>query len=535
MNKLMNTGPIMVLALLFVLAGIQVVQANEDERPGIEPRERYLLLDQRLISTVANAALKQGIVKKHPANPVFRDELPWEVNGSHMFPSVVFDPEENIYKCWYYSWYNGTDEQKAIKDDLKPGPEAPEHVSESSITELAFLYATSKDGINWEKPRFKQYLHKGEPTNIVFFAGDGVGVYRDPYDPDPSRRYKAIGALQGAKRIFTSCSSDGIHWSKEHDTKVNVSADGHNNVFWDPIAKQYVGISRVFSYGVCGYDIDNYKSIPWLSGFVVGQRVVARSTSKDFVEWSPPEIVFEYGHTRRQIYSMPSFYTHGVFLGLPMIYDTSQSYAKVLKEEKLNTPDLKAELKDAGKSCRIWPGLAWSPDSKDWNWVDQRDKALIPLSRDTDSDEWGMIFAAYAPVILDDEIRLYYSAQKLKHGNLHRGWMGLATLRVDGWAGYEPKDDSKEGFVETQPILCDGQTLLLAADYDTRFIDSAVTVTVKDTEGKVLGTGKLRNGSKPYASVEWKNEFNLSDHKGKNIRLRFTINHAKLYSFKFNK
>ena len=109
------------------------------------------------------------------------------------------------------------------------------------------------------------------------------------------------------------------------------------------------------------------------------------------------------------------------------------------------TPGLESELSNAGRSNRMWPGLSWSPDSKDWRWVGRRGEALIPLSENHESIEWGCIFAAATPIVLDDEIRIYYSAQPGPHG-WNPGHLCLATLRLDGWAGYEPKDDSKEAF-----------------------------------------------------------------------------------------
>lgn len=518
----------MVLASLVLFAGADAVLAQESGKPGIEPRERYLLLDKRLISSVDNAVLKLGVVERHPENPLLFDELPWEVDGFVYFDNVCFDPEEKIYKCWYYS------RMDTISHRITPGPEATDQVGFRKG--FAILYATSSDGIHWVKPKLNLYLYKGQPTNIVSWETREVGVTRDPYDPNPQRRYKMVSTPHEIPcgRLYTSFSADGIHWSAHYDTKITTSGDSHNHVFWNPLAREYVIISRGFSYGKMGYDLD-MKSIPWLGGFAIGQRVVVRSVSKDFVKWSAPEIVFEYGHDLRQIYSMPSFYTHGVFLGLPAIYDNKEVVKEDLIEDKgwrrqKVTTELESELKDAGSSWRIWTGLAYSPDSKNWSWIDQRGKAMIPLSQDPESYEWGMIFAANAPVILDDEIRIYYSVDKWKHGGWHPGWLGLATLRADGWAGYEPEEDSEDGFVETQPILCSGQTLSLAADAE----NGSIGVTLIDVEGKILAVSKPLKGNEAYALVEWKNGFKLSAHQGQLIRLKFTIKRAKLYSFMFD-
>jgi len=496
------------------------------DAPAPPARQRYLLLDSRLVAKADNAVLKLGVVKKHPGNPLFREDLPWETQMSHMYASVIFDRKEEMYKCWYYTH---------IKDwgkDVEPGPLAAKE--QNGRANCATLYATSKDGIHWNKPKLRAFLYKGMPTNIVNWRDHGTGVFKDPPDPNPERRYKMTGTRTSpGGRVHVAFSPDGVQWTKLIDTKISTSADTHNNAFWDPLAEEYVGITRAFSHGKMGYDLKG--GIPWVGGFVIGQRVVARSTSKDFLKWSAPEIVFEYGHDKRQVYAMPSFYTDGVFLGLPVIYDNAGAYREDLAKKKgwsrkEVTPELESELSNAGRSNRMWPGLSWSPDTKDWRWVGRRGEALIPLSEDRKSIEWGCIFAAATPIVLDDEIRIYYSAQPGTHG-WNPGHLCLATLRHDGWAGYEPRDDSKEAVVETQPVVCSGQTLSLAADAQ----DGSITVTVKNAKGSSVAESKPLTGSKPYTTVKWKNGSTLSAHTGQRIRLCFRIEQATLYSFKFDK
>jgi len=106
----------------------------------------------------------------------------------------------------------------------------------------------------------------------------------------------------------------------------------------------------------------------------------------------------------------------------------------------------------------------------------------------------------------------------------------LATLRLDGWAGYEPKDDSKDAFVETRPVLCNGETLSLATDAEK----GSIVVTARDAKGNTLAESEPVTGSKPYAPVTWKNGLKLSAHQGQRVQLKFTVNHAKLYSFMFD-
>ena len=442
-----------------------------------------------------------------------------------MYASVIFDREEGIYKCWYYTHFTGWEK------DVKPGPLAIE--GQNGHGGCATLYATSKDGIQWRKPELEVYLYKGKPTNIVHWHDHGVGVFKDPRDPDPERRYK-IFCTGRSGRVHVAFSPDGVRWTKLIDTKISTSADTHNNAFWDPLAEEYVGITRAFSYGRMGYDFVDEK-IPWVGGYVIGQRVVARSTSKDFVKWSPPEIVFEYGHDKRQVYAMPNLYTHGLFLGFPVIFDNAGVYREDLAKEKgwsrqEVTPELEPELKDAGESNCMWPGLSWSPDAKNWQWVGQRGEALIPLSEDRESIDWGCIFAADAPILLDDEIRIYYSGQPGKHG-WNPGHLCLATLRPDGWAGYEPQERTRLGVVRTIPVTCSGETLCLIADAQ----GGAVRVEVLDAKGKTLAHSKPLTGNVTSAAVAWADGFRFSEFSGKPIRLQFKIEKAKLYSFSFGR
>jgi len=177
-------------------------------------------------------------------------------------------------------------------------------------------------------------------------------------------------------RVHVAFSPDGIQWSKLHDAKISTAADTHNNAFWDPLAGEYVGISRGWSKGKMGYDLKDDPH-PWggKGGWVGGERIVVRAESKDFDKWSAPEEILR-GHGNGQTYAVPAFFCEGLYLGLPVILHG-----------------------------RMHPELAWSPDTEKWHWIDQGE-ALIPLSEDRDSIEWGCIFAADAPVAWRDGFEL---------------------------------------------------------------------------------------------------------------------------------
>ena len=46
---------------------------------------RYLVLDSRIIADVEKAKLTLGEVKKHPENPLFAEDKPWEPRYDNLY------------------------------------------------------------------------------------------------------------------------------------------------------------------------------------------------------------------------------------------------------------------------------------------------------------------------------------------------------------------------------------------------------------------------------------------------------------------
>ena len=60
-------------------------------------RDRYLLLDSRIIANTENAKLALGTVKKHPANPLFIEDKPWEMRFDNLYGNVTYDENEENF------------------------------------------------------------------------------------------------------------------------------------------------------------------------------------------------------------------------------------------------------------------------------------------------------------------------------------------------------------------------------------------------------------------------------------------------------
>jgi len=452
--------------------------ANDAEQAGgVENREKYLVLDSRLVERVANARLTVGQVTKHLANPLFVADKPWEVRFDNLYANVVYDTRRRLYQCWYNPF---------IVDDVTSGtPRArrsgiryrPAH------REMGICYARSKDGLTWEKPDLGIVEFNGSAANNLVFRGPhGAGVFLDVHDPNPSRRYKLFArASDRDSALAVAFSPDGLHWTGLTTCpEAAAVADTHNNAFWAPDCRKYVGITRL-----------------WRDG----QRIVGRTESDAFLAWSKTVEVLR-GDGVHQTYAMPVFRYAGVYLGLVMLLN--------------------------GQDDRVRCELAWSPDTMHWERIDPG-RPLIPNSEKKGDYDWGCIYAAAAPVILEDEIRLYYSGSNDTHGAWRDGCLALATLRPDQFAGFEPQRSDQPGTLVTRPVRCTGSQLRVTADT----AGGRLRVGVLDADNFTLARCQPITGKVANRVVQWSAAADLESLTGRSIRLKFELQMAKLYAFSF--
>ena len=430
-------------------------------------RDRYLLLDNRIVEKSENAQLTLGTVKKHTANPLFGEDKPWEKRFDNLYGNVIFDEKDGLYRCWYSPFIidHSAKDMPLAERDKKPYDPPPNR-------EMGICYAVSRDGISWEKPNLGLVDFNGSTSNnIVWREPHGAGIFKDAHDPDPKRRYKAIFA--GLK---VSVSSDGLHWETPLLCKgVDVAGDTHNNAFWAPTLEKYVGITR--SWGPMG-------------------REVARIESKDFVHWSKEKVVLEGLNKNLQPYAMPVFFHGGVYLGLVAIHDQ--------------------------KTDRVWTELTWSADTKKWHRVCPG-TPLIPCSEKKLDYDYGCVYPCAYPVFLKDSIRLYYGGSDYLHFGWRNGFLCLATLRPDGFAGYKQISEDKPAIIVTTPIPYSGNTIKITADVKKL---GEIKISIIDKNGTILS--KTTPITKTVTDEPLKLEKKIT---AKTIQLQCELNNATLYSF----
>jgi hypothetical protein len=109
----------------------------------------------------------------------------------------------------FHMWYNGNYGTRP-EDVLCSCDELP----------YCFLcYATSKDGVSWEKPSLGLVDYKGSKrNNICDFSVPNLwstaAVLHDPDDPDPNRHFKMAyeAKYDDHMRLSVAFSPDGLHW-----------------------------------------------------------------------------------------------------------------------------------------------------------------------------------------------------------------------------------------------------------------------------------------------------------------------------------
>lgn len=470
-------------------------------------KQKQLFIDDRFIEDMWGLKRTFNSVTRYYANPVLEATLPWEDSGL-IAGAVIFDREEKLFKMWYgvYLPISKTDPDAG-------GTYLP-------------CYAVSKDGIHWEKPLFaelgcKQYK---PPTNILFTGevyANVTTIIKDMRMPE-EKRYMAI-YLDSGKRIginFTF-SADGIHWAEGKDW-LKTDSDSQNTILKDPFTGKWTVFLRPEIY------VGHWK------------RRIARCESEDLVHWTEPStILLPDELDPPEFYGMPVFLYEGMYLGLLQRYYSS-------------------------RSSTIDNELAFSRDGIHWDRSPNREAFLsLGVMGEFDSH---MVFTFLDPIIVKDKIYFYYAGASGRHNSadcLRKNAIGLATLRLDGFACLDSTDAShmgltvltttidrkavwsEEGRMLTKPFILEGDQLYINAETPKGEI-KVMVLDAKNYKCPVFGKGEYPGGAFPGFSlddcvpftgdsvdhaIKFKNDRKIAGLKGKEVRLLFVIKTGKIYSF----
>lgn len=484
-----------------VLAGVfGALQATSASDPiPVEKGSRQLFFDNAFLEETENVVRTVHQPKKHPENPVLVREHPWEDYRVQVYGTVLFDPLEKVFKAWYMNIPKTAKEKITVNGQRRPG-----HATLLS-------YATSKDGIRWNKPLLNLVDFEGSKANNMIapdlYNPEGFSVLFEPGDPDPKRRYKAfywdhgMGPLmmyegleiygEGEKDgMHVAFSPDGIHWTPyEGNPVMKYGSDTGQVVLFDPNLKKYVAYGR----------------------FGAGGRKVARTESEDFIAWATPELVLEPDErdgTNTQFYGISVDLYESVYIGVLWMFYIEQKNIGRIDFQLCHSRDGKTWVRDPNRTVFL-------PNGPEGAW------------------DHGDMRGACRSVILDDRVLLYYAGSAADHGRggeLNIGMdIGLATLRRDGWVSLDA--GKKPGMILTRPFVHPGGSLHVNLDSS----GGMLAARFLDTEGKPFSRGypshpvTLDSLDNP---IEFKGGL-FRSLKGKTVRLQFRFEEAKLYSFWF--
>ena len=461
------------IVLIAVAAICAELHAAEPPRLVRPDSLKHLVLDTRVIRSAEGARLALGPVVKEPRNPLFIAEKPWENALNNLYPNVLWDEQEGVFKLWYKCVL--FDKEAIAKMD---GP--------STVHDVGWylLYATSKDGLKWDRPALNLHKFGGDAaTNIVARDTPNVGVFKDMHDADATRRYKMVYDV-GLGKPRVRFSPDGIHWGGPIEAQGfgNYNGDTHNNAFWDERLKKYL----------------------WFTKLYLGERLVARFESDDFIHWKNSGMVLRSsvveGKTS-QTYCMPVFRYGNTYLGYVMIYH-------------------------AGKGRAVDCELAWSPDSITWRRV-APGMPFIPRGADGSYDSL-CIYAMAGPAIAQGgELLIFYGGDDFPHTGWKRDCVPcLARLPLDGFAAYEPIAEEAPARLESGLFTVTREPLRVSA----RAAGGAIRITVVDEKGASLAEAEPISADATEEPVRWR-EGSFAALEGRKIRLRFELQNARLFAF----
>ncbi len=406
---------------------------------------------------------------KYGNNPILRPDRPYEHRRAHLYGTILRDPEVKLFKMWYST------------HDKKEGTSR-------------LCYAVSEDGYSWQKPD----LDVVPGTNIVLPEEQrthGPSVILDLDEADPSKRYKLLMRPSKIPYILAYFSADGVHWHKAQDEPViKADSDCHIGLYRDPETGLYQASLRF-------YHVD---------------RRVWRTESEDFMEWRRPVLALEPEANeppQTQIYGMQMSPYGSFIMGWISMYNTEETDMRWSKMD--GTMDVQ---------------LAYSRGGYCWHRTDPG-RRFIPLGEEGSWDSM-LLIPSTGPVLLEEEIRFYFSGAPYPHGFDSENefeCIGAASLRPDGFvalrAGEETCEFLTRSFAMTEPGI------FINADAPGGMLKIEVCESSgKPIEGFSFPECRAVRGDSAALQVRWAEGADISRMTVRPIRIRVRARRADLYS-----
>ena len=453
---------------------------------------RQLFVDDFLIEkTNLNRVYHQP--EKYEGNPVFTPTLDFEKTSETDYKDVVYlghggvfyDNEDSVFKMFYTAGWRG-----------------------------GLAMATSKDLINWERPKLNLFKENLILPKGPLFAGGDNAIWLDTKAKDSLQRYKAIFERlvdNGWKKYYKKksespthtlhTSPDGKIWSQGMPTG---KASDYTSFFYNPFRDVWVfsikkntdrGRSRFYSENkdfIAGADWSN--SVYWLNA--------------DKLDIPDQKVGDE-----AQLYSLNAVAYESILLG--EFYIHLGPHNKIADEG--NFPKI-TEIK-----------IGYSRDGFHWSRPDR--KPFIKATRKKGDWDRAYLHGTNGVVlVMKDKLWFPYTgfsgiAKDGSEGMYTGASIGMATLRRDGFVSLESNEN--EGYLTTRPVTFNGKHLFVNVDC----AEGELVVEVLNAYNEVIKKSKIIKTDNTIHHVEFTDNQDLSKHQGQEVKFRFKQKKGKIYSF----
>jgi hypothetical protein len=509
------TPRISLFGLAVALLGLPAVPRLGAAEPVAIGRSKQLLIDDHVVGELDGVSRVFNPAEKSISNPVLTGDRPWE--GRFVYVgTVLYDDEDAIFKMWYWAAH------LEYRTPTKPFAQYSNLLQAAHYHEsFSLCYATSRDGLHWDKPNLGLVEFQGsKANNLLPPVSDGrmhnyAGIIKDRHDRDPARRYKAVAwrpkDKNGVFGVGVYFSPDGLRWTAYAGNPViRGTSDVHTLLGWDNRLQRYVAYFRP--------GLAQHLTAAAGSGLT---RIIGYSTSEDFEHWTPiiPALVPDkLDPVDTQFYGMPAVSYEGMVLGFPWVFRTNL--------------------------ITHVPQFVYSRDGLHFTRTPFR-QDFLPLGP-TGSFDDGNAYVV-RPVAHADKLWFYYTGTRWRGtpdlfelGDAARDSIGLATLPLDGYVSIEAGPNP--GTLRTRPLIFSGGTLTVNIEASRKGygIDegTSVQVEVLGADGRPIPGFGLQD-SEPATQTNvrqvmtWKGHPDLAALAGQGVTLRFTLRNVKLYAFQF--
>jgi hypothetical protein len=475
-------------------------------------QQKQLFLDDSAIDQMSGVTRRLHQPTSH--EPVIRPDRSQGQVAVQSRSAPQWNSEKGLWEWWYWGYYR-----------------VPPHGKYHSTTAWANCYATSTDGVHWERPNLGLYEWRGSrQNNIARDPAEARTLYhiiRDEQEADPARRYKALFDVHDR---YLGVSPDGFTWTMLDVPPIPSQDESH--FLYDPSISQYLAFVK--------------QPTAW-------GRSVWLATSTDFQHFSAPQLVFHTDESDQQIrqqrvqqvvddpaylappllnndnllaqvYQMAVLPYNGLYVGFPVLFNP----AGAIPPPHLNYTGLNQVE------------LTVSHDRLHWQRVADRALFLPVDPWQDDTYGWAQKLLCGTPYIHDNkELWLYYNALRFRGPHElyttiadayfeNESALVLAKLRLDGFVSLAAE---QAGTVVTKPFQANGGQLMVnvAADQGDLRAEVLDAVTGQPVGGYHAADAVALSGDHLAGQVRWQTATTLPVNQ--TVQVRFYLQRAQLYSF----